>query len=508
MIGKVYLVGAGPGDPGLITVKGMRCLQRAQVVVYDRLMDPALLDLAPAGAERVFVGKERGRQALTQDEINALLVERGQAGEVVVRLKGGDPFVFGRGGEEALALAENGVPFEVVPGITSAVAAAAYAGIPVTHRRISTCFTVVSGSEDPSKPESVIPWDILANTGGTLVVLMGWAALASIMETLQEKGMDPATPVALVQWGTWPRQKTVTGDLTDVVEKGRAAGIRPPVITIVGPVVDLRERIRWFDSRTLFGKRVLITRSRTQASNLRSQLEELGADVIELPSIEIAPLEDYAELDDSIERLGDPGWVIFASVNGVESVFQRLHEMGKDARALSGVTVGAIGPATRRALEGRGIVPDFVPARSVSESVVEELSPRNWKGVPVLLPGSNIGRDVLAQGLSGLGARVERVAAYRTVTPEEAPGQARTALSAGVDVVTFTSSSTVNNLLDILGGERQYLEDALVACIGPITAAAARKQGLRVDLEAEQPTVEGLVEALSLHFGGAAAANR
>ena len=450
----------------------------------------------------MFVGKERGRQALTQDEINALLVERGQAGEVVVRLKGGDPFVFGRGGEEVLALAENGVPFEVVPGITSAVAAAAYAGIPVTHRRISTCFTVVSGSEDPSKPESVIPWDILANTGGTLVVLMGWAALVSIMETLQEKGMDPGTPVALVQWGTWQRQKTVTGDLTDVVEKGRAAGIRPPVIAIVGPVVDLRERIRWFDRRPLFGKRVLITRSRTQASNLRSQLEELGAGIIELPSIEIAPLEDCSELDDSIERLREPAWVIFASVNGVESVFQRLHKTGKDARALSGVTVGAIGPATRRALEERGIVPDFVPARSVSESVVEELSSRDWKDIPVLLPGSNIGRDVLAQGLSELGAQVERVAAYRTVTPEGAAEQARTALSAGVDVVTFTSSSTVNNLLDILGGERQYLEDALVACIGPITAAAARKRGLRVDLEAEQPTVEGLVEALCLHFGG------
>ncbi len=500
MTGKVYLVGAGPGDPGLITVKGMRCLQRAQMVVYDRLMDPSLLDLAPAGAERVFVGKERGRQALTQDEINALLVEQGQAGKVVVRLKGGDPFVFGRGGEEALALAENGVPFEVVPGITSAVAAAAYAGIPVTHRRISTCFTVVSGSEDPSKPESVIPWDILANTGGTLVVLMGWAALASIMETLQEKGMDPGTPVALVQWGTWARQKTVTGDLTDVVEKGRAAGIRPPVIAIVGPVVDLRERVRWFDNRPLFGKKVLVTRSRTQASNLRSQLEELGADIIELPSIEIAPLEDCGELDDSIERLGEPGWVIFASVNGVESVFQRLHKKGKDARALSGVTVGAIGPATRRALEERGIVPDFVPARSVSESVVEELASRDWVGVPVLLPGSNIGRDVLAQGLSELGARVERVAAYQTVTPRGAAESARTALSSGVDVVTFTSSSTVNNLLDILGGEKQYLEDALVACIGPVTAAAARELGLRVDLEAEQPTVEGLVEILADRF--------
>ncbi len=503
MAGKVFLVGAGPGDPGLITVKGMRCLQQADVVIYDRLMDPSLLDSAPA-AEQVFVGKERGRQALTQDEINALLVEQAQAGKSVVRLKGGDPFVFGRGGEEALALAESGVPFEVVPGITSAVAAAAYSGIPVTHRRISTYFTVVSGSEDPSKPESVIPWDILANTGGTLVVLMGWAALASIMETLQAKGMNPQTPAALVQWGTWPQQKTVTGNLTDVVEKGRAAGLKPPVIAIVGPVVNLRERLRWFDNRPLFGKKVLITRSRTQASNLRSQLEELGANTVELPSIEIAPLEDFSALDAALERLDGFAWVILSSVNGVESVFDRLHSMGKDSRALAGITIGAIGPATQRALEARGISPDFVPARSVSEEVVQELSSHDWKDVPALLPGSNIGRDAMAQGLTRLGARVERVAAYRTLTPPDAAERAKRALSGGVDVITFTSSSTVNNLLDILDGDRQYLDAACIACIGPITAATARERGLRVDLMAEQSTVEGLVESLAGYFAAPA----
>ena len=503
MTGKVYLVGAGPGDPGLITVKGMRCLRRADVVVYDRLMDPSLLDSAPSQAQQVFVGKERGRQALTQDEINALLVQQAQAGKMVVRLKGGDPFVFGRGGEEALALSESGVPFEVVPGITSAVAAAAYSGIPVTHRRISTCFTVVSGSEDPSKPESVIPWDVLANTGGTLVVLMGWAALASIMETLQAKGMDRQTPAALVQWGTWPQQKTVTGNLTDVVDKGRAAGLKPPVIAIVGPVVNLRERLRWFDNRPLFGKKVLITRSRTQASNLRSQLEELGAYAVELPSIEIAPLEDFAELDASLERLDGFAWVIFASVNGVESVFDRLHSMGRDSRALARNTIGAIGPATQRALESRGIIPDFVPARSVSEDVVAELSSRHWQDVPALLPGSNIGRDALAQGLTRLGARVERVSAYRTLTPTDAAERAKKGLSGGVDVITFTSSSTVNNLLDILDGDGQYLDRAFIACIGPITAATAQERGLRVDLVAKQPTVEGLVESLAGHFGAA-----
>ena len=500
--GKVYLVGAGPGDPGLITVKGLRCLQQAQVVVYDRLLDPSLLDSVPGSCERIFVGKERGRQALTQDEINALLVERGSAGQTVVRLKGGDPFVFGRGGEEALALAENSISFEVVPGITSAISAAAYAGIPITQRRVATCFTVVSGSEDPTKPQSSIPWDVLAKTGGTLVVLMGWASLDAIMDTLQQHGMAPTTPVALVQWGTWSRQRKVIGTLQDVVAKGRAAGLGPPVIAVIGDVVNLADKLAWFDQRPLFGQKVLITRSRTQASNLRNQLEELGAETLELPSIEIAPLDDFSELDEAVARLSQFGWVIFASVNAVEAVFQRLAALGHDSRWLSGLTVGAIGPATQQALIQRGINPDFVPQRSVSESVVEELSHLGWRGVPVLLPSSNIGRDVLASGLSRLGAQVERVAAYRTVTPPDAAARARQILERGVDIITFTSSSTVSNLLDILDGDKQYLDASFIACIGPITANTARDLGLRVDLVAEEATVEGLVNSLLTHFTG------
>ena len=501
MSGKVYLVGAGPGDPGLITVKGRRCLEQAQVVVYDRLLDPSLLEAAPSTAEKVFVGKERGRQALSQDEINALLVEQAQAGKVVVRLKGGDPFVFGRGGEEALALAEHRIPFEVVPGITSAIAAAAYSGIPVTHRKVATCFTVVSGSEDPSKPESVIPWGGLARTGGTLVVLMGWAALETIMATLQESGMPGETPVALVQWGTWNRQRTVTGPLTRVVALGKKAGLTPPVIAIVGQVVNLREKLAWFDRRPLFGKKILITRSRTQASLLRTQLEEQGAATVELPSIEIADLDDYSQLDAALTRLKEFGWIFFSSTNAVDAVYQRLERQNRDSRAFATAKVGAIGPATNRALAQRGIKADFVPARSVSEEVVQELSDRDWQGVPVLLPGSEIGRDVLAAGLTGLGARVERVAAYRTVTPQGARQLARQVLQTGVDVVTFTSSSTVRNTLDILEGDKQYLDASLIACIGPITAATARQLGLRVDLVADENTVEGLVASLVKHFG-------
>jgi uroporphyrinogen III methyltransferase/synthase len=496
--GRVYLVGAGPGDPGLITVKGLQALRQAQVVVYDRLLDPSLLDAAPATAERVFVGKERGRQALTQDEINQLLVDRATAGQVVVRLKGGDPFVFGRGGEEALALAERGLPFAVVPGITSPIAAAAYAGIPVTHRRVATCFTVVSGSEDPTKPESTIPWEVLARTGGTLVVLMGWAALESILDKLQQEGLPAETPVALIQWGTWKKQRTVTGTLQNVLAQGRAAGLKPPVITVVGPVVNLRDRLRWFDQQPLFGQRILITRSRTQASHLRQLLEDLGAEPLELPSIEIAPLADYTGLDAVLKRgeALDSRWLIFASTNAVDAVFDRLRARGRDSRSLRNATIGAIGPATAEALAQRGIIADFVPASSVSEAVLQELAGRDWSGVPVLLPTADIGREALAEGLTRLGARVERVTAYRTVTPQGAGAQARELLAEGVDIITFTSSSTVRNLLEILGGDQRPLESSRIACIGPVTADTARELGLRVDLVADTHTVEGLVESL------------
>jgi uroporphyrinogen III methyltransferase/synthase len=330
---------------------------------------------------------------------------------------------------------------------------------------------------------------------------MGWAALESIMRILQQQGLDAETPAALVQWGTWSRQRTVTGTLSNVVTKGQGAGLKPPVIAIIGPVVSLRERLRWFDRRPLFGKKVLVTRSRAQASNLCVMLEELGAEPVELPSIEITPLDDYTQLDQVLTRLSGFTWVIFTSANCVDAVFDRLHQQGRDSRALSNLTVGAIGPATAQALARQGITPDFVPARSVSEAVVEELSGQNWQGVPVLLPGSEIGRDVLAQGLTDLGAKVERVAAYQTITPRGASHQARQILGQGVDIITFTSSSTVRNLLDLLDGDKQQLESSVIACIGPITADTARDLGLRVDLVADEHTVEGLVASLIKHLG-------
>ena len=500
LVGKVYLVGAGPGDPGLITVKGLQALEQADVVVYDRLVDPLLLRSVPEPAERVFVGKERGRQELSQDGINQLLVERARQGLSVVRLKGGDPFVFGRGGEEALELARNGIAFEVVPGVTSAIAGPAYAGIPLTQRGMATTFTVVSGSEDPSKSESSIPWEILAKNGGTLVVLMSWATLESILETLAREGMSSSTPAALVEWATWAKQRTVTGNIANVIERGKMAGLAPPVVAVIGSVVKLREELAWFDRRPLFGKRVLITRSRTQTSRLRSLLEDAGAQPVELPAIEIAPLDDYTEMDRAVARLGEYEWVIFTSANAVESFFHRLEHCGRDARHFGPVTVGAIGPATAAALASRGIKADFVPSRPVSETILLELSERSWQGVRVLLPAADIGRDELESGLSRWGAAVDRLAAYRNRPVVDASRRAKDAFSGGVDIVTLTSSSTVRNLVDMLDGDRTALEQSFIACIGPITAKTARELGLRVDLQAEDHTVEGLVESLASHF--------
>lgn len=505
--GKVFLVGAGPGDPGLITVKALRCLEMAQVVVYDRLLDPSQLEAAPEAAELIFVGKERGRHALTQEEINQVLVDRATAGLVVVRLKGGDPFVFGRGGEEALALAQHSIHFEVVPGVTSPVSVPAYAGIPLTHRGISSMFTVVSGSEDPSKPESSIRWESLGETlssGGTLVVLMGWAGLEPILAALGRGGMDASTPVALVHWGTWPQQNTVIGCLDNIVQRGQEAGLEPPIVAVIGEVVGLRDQLRWFDCRPLFGKRVLITRSRTQASRLRTLLEDLGAQPIELPTIQTAALEDFKDLDAALARLEDFGWVIFASSNAVDAVFSRLEHSNKyrDARAFASTRIGAIGPATAQALERRGLIADFVPRNSDSESVVKELANTCWEDMPVLLPGADIGRDVLAEGLTGLGAGVERVTAYQTVSPSGIGVLAREILDRGTDVVTFTSSSTVRNLMGALNGEASLLCSSIIACIGPATSATAKELGLKVDLVAERHNVEGLVEALVEYFGG------
>ena len=498
--GMVYLVGAGPGDPGLITVKGLKCLETAQVVVYDRLIPPQLLTMASEGAELIYVGKSGQHHALPQEEINDLLVSKGLEGKTVTRLKGGDPFLFGRGGEEAEALAEAGVPFEVVPGVTSAIAAPAYAGIPVTHREYTSTFAVVTGHEDPSKGDSSIDWGKIATGAGTLVFLMGVGNLALIIEALLEHGRAPDTPVALIEWGTDARQRTVTGGLQEILSRAEAADIRPPAVIVVGQVVTLRSKLRWFDTKPLFGKRVLVTRSREQASVLSEELRALGAEPVEYPAIKILPPEDLGPLDRAIERLPTYDWVVFTSANGVKAFMQRLLAGGSDVRAMAGVKLGAIGPATASELQKLCLRVDYVPERYVAEAIVEGIG--DVAGARILLPRADLARPDLVHGLKGKGAAVDEVIAYRTLPGDPIGDIKNTLLDENIDIITFTSSSTVRNFVAALQGEvgegwRTPLERAIVACIGPITSKTAQDYGIEVDVVAEEHTIEGLVKAIT-----------
>lgn len=495
--GFVSLIGAGPGDPGLLTLRGAEALALADLIVYDYLANPALLALAPSQAERIYAGKRAGSHALSQEEINALLVERGLAGQRVARLKGGDPFVFGRGGEEALALAQARVPFEVIPGITSAVAAPAYAGIPVTHRGLASSFAVITGHEDPNKEETALDWSRLATGVDTLVFLMGIGNLPQIVEQLIAHGRPADTPVALVRWGTMPNQQTVTGTLADIPDRVAEAGLRPPAVTIVGPVAGLRETLRWFEDRPLFGQRVLVTRTRQQASALSTRLRSLGAEVVELPTIEMAPPDDWAPLDRAIAGLPSYDWIVFTSVNGVSAFWERLGQVDLDARSLHGVRLAAIGPATALALESHGLRADFVPDEYIAEAIAAGLG--NVRGLRFLLPRADIARPALADLLRNGGAQVVEVTAYRTLRPEVDADELRPLL-ASITTATFTSSSTVRNLAAMaqdagldLGAA---LNHATIACIGPITADTARQVGLSVQTMAEEYTIKGLVQAL------------
>ena len=498
--GKVFLVGAGPGDPGLITLKGLRCIQSADVVVFDRLVDRRLLSHARPDAALIDVGKVPGQGGQRQAETNALLIKNSRGGKRVVRLKGGDPFVFGRGGEEAEALHEAGIAFEVVPGITSAIAAPAYAGIPLTYRHLASSFTVITGNEAPGKGETSTAWDKLGQDQGTLVVLMGWEKLPCLVESLIQHGRPPDTPVALVRWGTEPYQQTVVGTLSDIVDKAAEAGLSPPVVAIVGQVVSMRHKLRWFDNRPLFGKRVLVTRTRSQASALSELLSDRGAQAIEAPTIEVRPPDDYGALDDALRRLASYDWVVFTSANAVQAVFGRLGDLGLDARAFGTAEVAAIGSATAASLRGHGLSTDLRPDAFVSEALLEGLRSRGVDGKRVLLPRADIAPGTLAQGLSALGAVVEEVTAYRTLSAEGCGERIREALSEGIDIATFTSSSTVRNLVRAMGGDPKPLSGAIVACIGPVTVATARGLGLKVDIVAGEHTVDGLVDALEAYF--------
>lgn len=499
--GKVYLVGAGPGDPDLISVKGLRCLTQAEVVVYDRLANELLLSMAPPQAERIDVGKAAGDHTMPQNEINKLLAAKAKEGKIVVRLKGGDPFVLGRGGEEAEVLVQEGVPFEVVPGITSAIAVPAYAGIPVTHRGLASSFAVVTGHEEPSKASSSINWEKLATGVDTLIFLMGMGNLPEIAAKLTEFGRPATTPVAVISEGTRPEQAAVTGTLKTIVEKVKKHKLGSPAIIVVGKVVRMREKIAWFDNRPLFGRRILVTRAGHQASTLSQLLAERGAQPVELPAIEIQPLEDTKELDRAITNLKEYQWLIFTSTNAVSAFWLGLAKLKRDSRALGGLKIGAIGPATAQALEAKGVIPDFIPQVHTNEGCIDALKTQNVKGQRFLLPRADIADEALVAGITKLGARVDNIAVYRTVPATEGIAQAKAMLLGGkIDVITFTSSSAVSNLVAAFKGETVSVNGAKIACIGPKTAETAVKAGLKVDIMPQEQTIPGLVTAIEEYF--------
>ena len=501
--GKVYLVGAGPGDPGLMTVKGMACLREADVVIYDYLANEQLLQGAKAEAEKIYVGKKGGDHTLPQERINSLIIAKAGEGKNIVRLKGGDPFIFGRGGEEAEELAAAGVPFEIVPGVTSAIAAPAYAGIPLTHRSYTSTVAFITGHEDPTKEESEIAWDKIATGIGTLVFLMGVGNLPRIASELMKHGRSPQTPVALIRWGTLPEQKTYLGTLETIGKEAEAQKVKPPVIILVGDVVSLRDKLNWFETLPLFGKKIVVTRSREQASDLSERLRKLGALPIEFPTIEILPPDSLADLDHCARRLGEYDWIIFTSVNGVRFFLARLLELGKDIRDLRGPRIAAIGPKTAEELAISKVKVSFVPREYRAEAIFEGLQKESLEGKRILIPRAKMARDILPAELRKAGARVDVVEVYRTVRPESDVARVRELLEQKqVAAVTFTSSSTVTNFVELLGKENasKLMKGIVAASIGPVTAETAQSLGIDSAIVSKDYTIPALVESLAAYF--------
>lgn len=502
--GKVYLVGAGPGDPKLITLKGIECLQRADVVIYDLLINVKLLEHCPAHAEKIYGGKMIGEQEKRQTEIDDLMIRYAKAGKTVVRLKGGDPFIFGRGGEEALTLVESGIDFEVVPGITSAIAAPAYAGIPLTHRSYSSSVAFVTGHSAALKADSTIHWGQLAIGADTLVILMGVGHLREIAERLIQHGRSPDTPISLIHWGTTPQQKTLEGTLVDITQKAEAVNFRNPAAIIVGNVNALREQLRWFDRKSLFGRRIIVTRARAQASDFAECLESYGAEVIQFPTIETQLIPDNAALDRAIDQLATYNWVIFTSVNAVGYFYRHLREKGKDTRSLGNARICAVGPKTVAALDQIGICADYIPSQHRGSILAAEL--KGVEGQKILLPRASIAADDLPNDLQDRGAIVDAIPIYETV---KAGAEGREALEADlhngrIDMVTFTSSSTVTNFLEMFDSHPPVvlLDQAHIAVIGPSTVATVEARGLTVDVVAKQASVESLAEEIVKFYTG------
>lgn len=498
MSGKVYIVGAGPGDIGLLTIKGLKALQMADVVVYDFHINAQILNYLKNETEFIYAGKRGGHHEMTQEEINSILVEKAKEGKIVCRLKGGDPFVFGRGGEEAEVLAREGIPFEIIPGITSAIAVPAYAGIPLTHRNLSSLFTVITGNEDITKPESRINWKALAELNGTLVFLMAVRNLDSITERLIRNGKDPNTPAALIRWGTRADQVTITGTLSTIPELVRERQIKPPAIFIIGEVVRLRDVLLWYEKKPLFGQRILITGKESEAYE---KLEHLGAEIIEFPTIEIIPPADWTELDNSLSRLQTYQWIIFTSSTGVRYFMERMLKIGLDVRALKGIKICAVGIKTEEELKKYGILVDLVPEEFRAEGVVKAfkvLYKEHLRGINILFPRAENARDVIPERIKALGGHVDAPVTYRSIKPETHAKRIKRFLKEGrITIAVFTSGATFNNFIEMIGEEaKEFLRDVSIAVIGPVTKKTVESSGLKVSIMPEKATNEDLVKAI------------
>jgi uroporphyrinogen III methyltransferase / synthase len=496
--GEVYLVGGGPGDLGLVTLRAKECIEKADVIIYDHLASPDILGWARDNAEIIYAGKQSGESG-TQQEINALLIEKAREGKTVVRLKGGDPFVFGRGAEEALKIANAGIAFEIVPGVTSAVAGPAYAGIPLTHRAHNSHVTFFTGHEDPAKSQSAIDYDALAKLGGTQVMLMGVERLGAVTGQMLKHGVRGDLPVALVRWATTGQQETLTGTVSDIAQKALAKGFEAPAVAVFGDVVSLRENLNWYEKRPLFGKRIVVTRTRKQASMLSNKLRALGAHVIELPTIRIEPPSNLREFAELVQDAHGYDWIVFTSVNGVEAFFDIFFKLYDDAREIGGVRIATIGPATAQRVKDFHLRVDIQPQEFVAEAIVREFKKQgSIENERILVVRAEKARDVLPKELSAAGAIVDEAFAYRTV-PEtlDIRGAHRQLAQGGAELITFTSSSTIEHFL---GLGLPWPEGMRIASIGPITSKTVRDQGLKVDVEARRHDIDGLVQAIKELF--------
>ncbi|MCL0066516.1 uroporphyrinogen-III C-methyltransferase [Thermodesulfovibrionales bacterium] len=501
--GKIYLIGAGPGDIGLLTVKGMRCLQKTEVVVYDFHLNAQILNYIDHDAEFIYAGKRGGHHAMTQSEINQALVDRAKKGKIICRLKGGDPFVFGRGGEEAEILAQEGIEFEIVPGVSSSIAVPAYAGIPLTHRRHSSSFAVITGNEDATKPESSIDWPKLSSSVDTLVFLMGIKNMGGITSRLLSHGKSPDTPVAVVRWGTRPNQKTIVSSLRDIAGVVKESKMRSPAVMIVGDVVRLRDTIKWYENRPLFGSRILITRKYTPDYG---PLEDLGAEIFEVQTTKIVPPASYSEIDSTIDRIEDYNWLMFTSANGFRYFIKRFVDRDKDIRDLKGIKICAIGTKTAEAIRNYGIKIDLVPKEFNAEglimafvkghSVQEAGGDKNLEGLKILLPRADIAREIFPQKVRELGGKIDTPATYRAIKLEKHGKRLKQFLKEGrISMATFTSAATFNNFIDIVGEEAiDFLRGTAIASIGPVTTKAIEVAGLKVTIMPQEATIKAMVD--------------